>query len=94
MAKAVWNDIVIAESDDFIVIEGNKYFPPESVKKEYLRPSSTTTICPWKGEAHYYDVVIGDQVNKDAVWYYPHPKEAANQIKNYIAFWQGVEVTD
>jgi len=94
MAKAVWNDMVIAQSDSFIVIEGNKYFPPESVKKEYLTPSSTTTICPWKGEAHYYDVVIDDKVNKDAAWYYPHPKEAAQQIKNYIAFWQGVEVTD
>jgi uncharacterized protein (DUF427 family) len=90
--KAVWQDTVLAESGDTIVVEGNHYFPPGSIKKEYFQPSNTHTTCPWKGVASYYAVVVGGQVNKDAAWYYPEPKEAAKQIKNYVAFWKGVQV--
>jgi uncharacterized protein (DUF427 family) len=92
--KATWNDAVIAQSDDTAVVEGNHYFPSDSVHKEYLQPSSTHTICPWKGEASYYNVVVDGQTNKDAAWYYPEPKEAAAQIKNRVAFWRGVKVED
>jgi uncharacterized protein (DUF427 family) len=91
--KAIWKEAVLAESDDTIVIEGNHYFPSDSVHKEYLKESDTHTTCPWKGEASYYTVVVKDAVNKDAAWYYPAPKEAAQQIKGYVAFWKGVEVT-
>ena len=91
--KAIWQDTVIAESDDTIVIEGNHYFPPDSVKKEFLEASDTTSICPWKGTASYYHIVIGGQINKDAAWYYPNPKEAAAEIEDHVAFWKGVEVT-
>lgn len=90
--KAVWHDAVIAESDDTIVVEGNHYFPPDAIKQENFKASDTHTHCPWKGEASYYDVVVEDQTNKDAAWYYPQPKEAAGQIKDYIAFWKGVKV--
>jgi len=90
--KAIWKDVTLAESDDTIVVEDNHYFPPDSVKKEYLKESATHTTCPWKGEASYYDVVLSDEVKKDAAWYYPEPKEAAQQIKDYVAFWKGVEV--
>jgi uncharacterized protein (DUF427 family) len=90
--KALWKDVVLAESDDTIVIEGNQYFPPDSVKKEYLKESATHTTCPWKVEANYYNVTVNEAVNKDAAWYYPEPKEAAKQIKDYVAFWKGVEV--
>ena len=90
--KAIWKDVILAESDNTIVVEGNHYFPPDSVKREYLKASDTHTTCPWKGEASYYTVVVSDAVNKDAAWYYPEPKEAAQQIKDYVAFWQGVEV--
>ena len=90
--KAVWHDAVIAQSDDTIVVEGNHYFPPEAINREHFKESNTHTTCPWKGEASYYDVVVEDQVNKDAAWYYPQPKEAAGQIKDYIAFWKGVKV--
>lgn len=90
--KAVWRDAVLAESDRTIVVEGNHYFPPESVRRDHLRESSTHTTCPWKGIASYYDVVAGAEVNKDAAWYYPEPKEAARQIKGYVAFWNGVKV--
>ncbi|HEY6186953.1 MAG TPA: DUF427 domain-containing protein [Pyrinomonadaceae bacterium] len=92
--KAIWNDTVLAESDDTIVVEGNHYFPPASVRQEHFRESSTHTHCPWKGEASYYDVVVGDKVNRDAAWYYPKPKSAAQQIANRIAFWRGVTVTE
>jgi uncharacterized protein (DUF427 family) len=91
--KAIWNDVTLAQSDETIVVEGNHYFPPDSVKREYLKESDTHTTCPWKGEASYYTVVVGDAVNKDAAWYYPEPKEAAHQIKDYVAFWKGVKVT-
>ena len=92
--KAIWKDTVIAESDSTVVVEGNHYFPPASVKKEHLRPSDTHTTCPWKGLASYYDVVVGDNVNSDAAWYYPEPKDAAAEIKDHIAFWRGVSVTE
>jgi uncharacterized protein (DUF427 family) len=91
--KAVWNGAIIAESDDTIVIEGNHYFPAESVNKEYLSPSSTHTTCPWKGLASYHDIVVDGKTNKDAAWYYPDPKPAAKEIANRIAFWRGVEVS-
>jgi uncharacterized protein (DUF427 family) len=92
--KASWKDTLIAESDDTVVVEGNHYFPPSSVKQEYLQPSSTHTICPWKGEASYYDVVVKGDTNSDAAWYYPQPKDAAKEIKDRIAFWHGVTVEE
>lgn len=92
--KAIWNGAVLAESDKTIVVEGNHYFPPESVKREYLQPSDTHTTCPWKGVASYYHVVVNGQVNQDAAWYYPEPKEAARHIKDYVAFWRGVQVVE
>jgi uncharacterized protein (DUF427 family) len=90
--KATWNSVPIAESDETIVIEGNHYFPPDAIAKDYFQPSDTHTICPWKGEASYYNVVVDGQVNKDAAWYYPQPKDAAAEIKDYVAFWRGVRV--
>jgi uncharacterized protein (DUF427 family) len=90
--KATWNNEVIAESDATVVVEGNHYFPPDSVNKEHLQPSTTHTRCPWKGEASYYDVVVDGETNKDAAWYYPDPKDAAAEIKDRIAFWRGVTV--
>lgn len=92
MARAIWNGAVIAESSTYEVVEGNVYFPPEAIKREHVRPSSTHTTCAWKGEASYYDVVVGDGVNKDAAWYYPAPKDAAKQITNHVAFWRGVTI--
>lgn len=90
--KAIWRHVTLAESDATIVIEGNYYFPPDSVHREYLQESSTHTTCPWKGEASYYTIVVDDSVNQDAAWYYPEPKEAAKEIRGYVAFWKGVEV--
>lgn len=90
--KATWNGEILAESSETIVVEGNHYFPASSINKDHFRESSTHTTCPWKGVASYYDVVVGDQVNKDAAWYYPDTKEAANNIKGYVAFWRGVKV--
>lgn len=90
--KAIWNGQVIAESDDTVVVEGNHYFPAESVKREFLRDSSTHTTCPWKGLASYYSLEVDGRLNKDAAWYYPKPKEAAKQIQGHIAFWRGVKV--
>ncbi|HZS45233.1 MAG TPA: DUF427 domain-containing protein [Blastocatellia bacterium] len=90
--KAVWNNATIAESDKTIIVEGNHYFPPDSVNKEYLKQSDTHTTCPWKGLASYYNIEVDGNVNKDAAWYYPEPKDAAKQIANYLAFWKGVEV--
>jgi uncharacterized protein (DUF427 family) len=92
MPRASWGGEVIAESAVYESVEGNVYFPPAAVRRERLRDSSTTTICPWKGTAHYYDVVVGDQVNRDAAWYYPDPKPAAANIKDHVAFWRGVQV--
>lgn len=93
MAKAVWNDVVLAESDQTIVVEGNHYFPPGTINREYFTESPTHTTCPWKGVASYYSVQVNGQTNKDAAWYYPTPKDAAKQIAGYIAFWKGVRVT-
>ena len=90
--KAVWKGETIAASSNTVVVEGNHYFPPDSVSMKHLKPSSTTTVCPWKGTASYYTVVVGDDENRDAAWYYPAPKDAAAQIKDHIAFWRGVEV--
>lgn len=90
--KATWNNTVIAESDDTIIIERNHYFPAESLNKNYLQPSDTHTTCPWKGEASYYNVVIEGNINRDAAWYYPNPKHAASEIKNRVAFWKGVVI--
>jgi len=90
--KASWNGTKIAESDDTVVIEGNHYFPREAINKEYFQDSPTHTTCPWKGEASYFNVVVNGEVNKDAAWYYPEPKEAAAEIKDRVAFWRGVSV--
>jgi uncharacterized protein (DUF427 family) len=90
--KAIWHDAVVAESDKTIVIEGNHYFPPDAIYREYFQPSDTHTICPWKGEASYYNVVVDGELNKDAAWFYPEPKPAAHEIKNHLAFWHGVRV--
>jgi uncharacterized protein (DUF427 family) len=92
MAKAIWNGAVLAESDKTQVVEGNQYFPPESIRREHFRETAHHTTCPWKGLASYYDVVVEGQVNPNAAWYYPEPKEAASAIKGYVAFWKGVQV--
>jgi len=92
MAKAVWKGETIAESDDFEVVEGNVYFPPDTVRAEYLRPSEHHTHCGWKGDASYYHLVVNDETNENAAWYYPEPYAKAANIKGYIAFWKGVEV--
>ncbi len=92
MAKAIWNGVVLAESDKTVVVEGNHYFPPESVKREFFADSSTHTTCPWKGLASYYTVLVDGKENKDAAWFYPNPKDAAAQIKDHVAFWRGVKV--
>jgi len=91
--KAMWNGIVLAESDDTIEIEGNHYFPPGAVQMDYLRETTRRSTCPWKGEAHYFDIVVREEANKAAAWTYPHPKEAAKQITGYVAFWKGVDVS-
>lgn len=90
--KAIWNNTVLAESDDTIIIEGNHYFPADSINKEYFKSSDYNTVCPWKGTASYYTIEVGDKENKNAAWFYPEPKDAAKEIKNYVAFWNGVEV--
>jgi uncharacterized protein (DUF427 family) len=96
MPKAVWNGAVIAqaEADDVRIVEGNVYFSPESVDHTYLRESRTNTVCPWKGTASYYDVVVEGEVNHDAAWYYPSPKPAAEEIAGYVAFWKGVGIEE
>jgi uncharacterized protein (DUF427 family) len=83
---------VLAESDDTVVVEGNHYFPADSIRREHFRESETHTVCPWKGTASYYDVVVDGEVNRDAAWYYPQPKDAAREIKDRVAFWRGVKV--
>ena len=90
--KAIWNDTVLAESDDTIVVEGNHYFPPEAINQQYFRENSMHTVCPWKGTASYYDIVVDGQVNQGGAWYYPSPSRAAKGIEGYIAFWRGVRV--
>jgi uncharacterized protein (DUF427 family) len=91
--RAVWNDTVIAESQDTVIVEGNHYFPPDSIQAEYFKPSATTSICPWKGTASYYTLEVDGQQNPDAAWYYPDAKPAADEIKDRIAFWKGVQVS-
>ena len=90
--KALWNNTVIAESNDTVVVEGNHYFPAEALHREFFTPSSHSTICPWKGEASYYHVVVGGKKNRDAAWYYPSPKTAAAEITGRVAFWRGIDV--
>ena len=90
--KAIWNNTVLAESGDTVVVEGNHYFPPDAIKKEYFQDSNTHTVCPWKGTASYFNVVVDGEVNKDAAWFYPDPKPAAAEIKDRVAFWRGVKV--
>jgi uncharacterized protein (DUF427 family) len=92
--KAVWEDKIVAESDKTVVVEGNHYFPPDSIKREFFTPSDTQTTCHWKGVASYYNLRSGDKSNPDAAWYYPEPKEAAKAIKDHVAFWRGVKVSD
>ena len=91
--KAIWNGQLIAESEDTVVVEGNHYFPLDAVNSDMLEPSSHTSVCPWKGTASYYDLVVDGKTNKDAAWYYAEPKDAAREIKGRVAFWRGVEVT-
>lgn len=90
--KAIWNDIVIAESDQTEIVEGNHYFPRESLLPQYFQDSTTTSICPWKGTAHYFTILVGDRENKDAAWYYPTPKQKAANISGRVAFWKGVKI--
>jgi uncharacterized protein (DUF427 family) len=90
--RAVWNGQVLAESDRTVKLEGNHYFPPQSLRREFFNSSSTRTTCPWKGVARYYTVTVDGQKNRDAAWYYPDPSPAARQIRGYIAFWNGVRV--
>lgn len=92
MPKAVWNGTVLAESDQCVVVEGNQYFPPNSINREYFQESNTHTTCSWKGVASYYNIVVEGEVNQDAAWYYPEAKSAAKNIEGYIAFWRGVKV--
>lgn len=92
--KAIWNGKIIAESDKTINIEGNQYFPPQSINKEFLSTSDTHTVCHWKGTASYFNVVVDDKTNNDAAWYYPETSDLADKIKGYIAFWNGVEVKE
>ena len=92
MIRAVWNGAVLAEAPETVRVEGNHYFPMDSLRREYLSDSTTTTVCPWKGTAHYYTVTVDGQTNADAAWYYPEPKPKASEIKDHVAFWKGVKV--
>lgn len=90
--KAIWNDTIIAESDNTVVVENNHYFPHDSIKKEFFKSSATHSVCPWKGQAHYYSLEVNGKENTDAAWFYPEVSELAKGIKNYVAFWKGVQV--
>ena len=90
--RAIFNGTVIAESDNTVVVEGNHYFPPDTIRSQYFTPSTTHTTCPWKGEASYYTVTVGDAASRDAAWTYPEPKPAAKEITGYVAFWRDVQV--
>lgn len=94
MPKAIWNGTVIAESDRTEIVEGNHYFPPESIHREHFQQSNHQTVCGWKGTASYHDIVVNGKTNTQAAWYYPDPKPEATNIKDYIAFWNGVEITE
>jgi uncharacterized protein (DUF427 family) len=91
--KAIWNDVVVADSNDTVVVEGNHYFPAAALRREFVQPSATTSVCPWKGLANYYSLHVNGAVNADAVWYYPDPKPAAAAVRERVAFWKGVRVT-
>lgn len=92
MPKAIWNGVVLAESDQTEIVEGNYYFPPASLEKQYFRESNTRTTCPWNGLASYYDIKVNGHINKDAAWFYPSPKPAAKNVTGYVAFWRGVKI--
>jgi uncharacterized protein (DUF427 family) len=92
--KAIWNGKVLAESDETVVVEGNHYFPEDSINKDYFKPTETNTVCGWKGTASYYSVEVDGDTNTDAAWYYPNAKEEAKNIENHVAFWKGVEVVE
>ena len=92
--KAIWNNTVIAESQDTVVVEGNHYFPHESIKSAYFNPSTTNTVCPWKGTASYYTINVNGKENPDAAWFYPEVSELAKGIKNRVAFWRGVTIEE
>src|SRR4051794_25777835 len=94
LMKAIWHGTTLAESAETVVVEGNHYFPNASLRAEHFRKSDTHTTCHWKGEASYYDIVVGEQINKDAAWFYADPSEAAKQIKDHVAFWKGVQITN
>ena len=94
MAQAIWNGAVLAESDQTEIVEGNHYFPPDAIKKEYFKDSDDHTVCHWKGVASYYDIEVDGETNQGGAWYYPEPKKAAQQITGYVAFWRGVEVKE
>lgn len=90
--RAIWNDVVVAESDDTVIVEGNHYFPPESLKTDYFVASEHHTTCGWKGVASYYSLAVGGKVNRDAAWFYPEPKDAASHVRGRVAFWRGVQI--
>ncbi|MDZ7716124.1 MAG: DUF427 domain-containing protein [Balneolaceae bacterium] len=92
--KATWNEQILAESDRTEIVEGNHYFPPESINKDFFKESNHSTVCPWKGDASYYHIEVDGEVNQNAAWYYPDPKDAANQIEDHVAFWKGVTVEE
>ena len=92
MAKAIWEGAVLAESSQCVEVEGNQYFPPDTIQEQYFKPSATHTVCPWKGTASYFDIEVSGKRNHDAAWFYPEAKPAAKQIKGYVAFWKGVKV--
>jgi len=94
MARAIWKDTVLAESDQTVVVDGNHYFPPDSIDRQHVAPSDTTSVCGWKGTANYYHVTVGDEINRDAAWYYADPLDAARNIAGHVAFWKGVVVED
>ena len=94
MMKAIWNGEVVAESNETIIVEGNHYFPPDSIRPEYFTESSAHTVCPWKGVASYYDIHVNNKINQGGAWYYPNPSEAAQKIRGYVAFWKGVQVRE
>lgn len=93
MPRATWNGVVVAESDETVIVEGNHYFPIDTIKAEYFKPSSESSICPWKGRASYFDLEVDGNVNRGAAWYYATPKAAASSIKDHVAFWRGVHIT-
>lgn len=92
--KAMWNGQIIAESEHTEIVDRNHYFPMDSINKEFFKKTSHNTTCPWKGEAAYYNVVVKGKINENAAWYYPNPSEAAKNIKNYVAFWRGIEIIE